>query len=39
MKDLETLTSRASVDLYTMDKFEIGGATVFVLPVGSFHQF
>lgn len=39
MKDLEALTSRASVDLYTMGKFEIGGATVFVLPVDSFHQF
>src|SRR5690625_4776053 len=30
---------RASTDLFTMRPIEIGGATVFVLPVDQFHRF
>mgnify|MGYP001413806588 CR=1 FL=1 len=30
---------RANTDLFNMKNIEIGGATVFVLPIDSFHQF
>ena len=38
MVEITKTTSRAT-DLYTMNPIEIGGATVFVLPVESFYQF
>lgn len=38
-KQTTSYPMRANTDLYSMRNIEIGGATVFVLPVESFFQF
>ena len=39
LKEVSKMSSRASTDLYSMKPIEVGGATVFVVPVESFHRF